>query len=131
MYRVMFRVAALSAALATVLGLMVPGPGYAHHTFTTKYDGAKKLTISGVVGSVKYSNPHIHFAVETSTGASWNVETEGVAVLQKHGITRDVLTEGAKVTITGWPGRDGSATLGLSSISVAKGPSAKIRGTAR
>jgi hypothetical protein len=119
------RLAFVLSALIAVLAL-VEGPAAAHHTFVTKYDGSKLVTVSGTVGSVSYSNPHIFFTV-----AGWSVETEGVAVATKRGLTRERLKEGVKVTVLGWKARDGSAALGLNSITFVGGPTIGMRGTAR
>lgn len=102
----------------------------AHHTFVTKYNGAKQTRISGTITSVSYQNPHIFFTLEAG-GTSWRVETEGISVAQSNGMTREKLTEGAKVTITGWPSRDKTAAIGLASITFAKGGTITMRRTAR
>ena len=105
---------------------LVALPAAAHHTFVTKYDNTKLITISGDVGSVQFSNPHIFFEV-----GGWKVETEGVSVAQAKGLTKERLTSGAKVKVMGWKARDGSQSLGLHAISFAGGPSITMRGTAR
>jgi hypothetical protein len=122
---------ALRTLVLVLLGSSLPfASALAHHTFVTKYDGTKLVTVSGVVTSVSYSNPHISFQV-TAGGTTWTVETESIPVVRGKGITPEVLKEGAKVTVTGWRARDGSAGLGLKSISVSGGPSATMRRSAR
>jgi hypothetical protein len=101
-------------------------PAAAHHTFVTKYDNTKQVTVSGEVGSVSYSNPHIFFEV-----AGWRVETESIPVANAKGLTKERLTPGAKVKVTGWKARDGKQSLGLHSISFAGGPLIVMRATAR
>ena len=117
--------------IAFILAVVGQHPARAHHTFVVKYDGSKTVTISGTITSVAYANPHIHFDVATKS-ATWTVETESIPVARASGFTPDVLKEGAKVTVTGWPARDGSPEMGAHSISVAGGgPSATLRKTAR
>jgi hypothetical protein len=101
-------------------------PAAAHHTFVTKYDSAKLVTITGQVTSVSFSNPHIYFEV-----AGWEVETESISVANAKGLTKERLKSGANVKVSGWKARDGSQALGLHSISFAGGPSITMRGTAR
>jgi hypothetical protein len=128
----MSRPALRGAALAALLfsSFTCLAPARALHTFVTKYDGSKVVTISGVVSSVSFSNPHIHFEVQGSNG-SWTVESESVSAARSRGLTQAVLKQGAKVSVTGWRARDGSAQMGLKSISISGGPSVTLRGTAR
>jgi hypothetical protein len=117
-------------ATALVLACAISGQVVAHHSFTTKFDSKKKITLSGTIGSVRYSNPHIFFTLETAND-SWSIETEGISVAKAKGLTGTHLKTGAKATVTGWPSRSGSAELGLSAISFPGGPSISMRGTAR
>jgi hypothetical protein len=105
-------------------------PAAAHHTFVTKYDPSKTVHLSGEVTSVSYVNPHIYFQIETGKG-TWSVETESISVATAKGLSPAVLKVGAKVSITGWPARDGSAALGLNTITLSGGTTIKMRGTAR
>lgn len=107
----MFAVAAVfvAAAVATV------GPGQAHHSYVTKYDPKKPATISGVVSSVSYANPHIFFGVTTS-GGTWRVETESIPKARAKGLTPALLKSGAKVRVSGWRARSGGGALGMRSI---------------
>lgn len=119
----------MSIRIAIALGLAasaLAGPAIAHHTFVTKYDGSKIVSVSGVIDSVSYSNPHIFFSV-----SGWSIETEGPAAAGAKGLTRERLKEGAKVTVRGWKARDGSSALGLHSITFSGGQSFTIRGSAR
>lgn len=117
-------------ALVAISLLLFTHSAAAHHTFVTKYDPAKLVTVSGVVTSVSFTNPHIHFEVQSGSG-TWTVETESISTAQGKGITQGVLKEGAKVTVSGWRARNGSAAMGLRSISISGGPSATMRRTAR
>lgn len=100
----------------------------AHHSFS-RYDGRKLLMLKGVVGSVSYSNPHVSFSLDTANG-TWRVEAEGVPVLKRAGITDAVLTAGAHATVRGWKAKDGSAQLGMKSITIG-GKSATTRRSVR
>lgn len=115
----------LLSLIATAIFALL-SPLNAHHTFVAKYDGANEVTISGEIGSVSFSNPHIFFDV-----GSWRVETESVSVAIAKGLTKERLKDGAKVKVTGWKARDGSQKMGLHAITFAGGPSITMRGTAR
>ncbi|OYW52524.1 MAG: hypothetical protein B7Y80_18000 [Hyphomicrobium sp. 32-62-53] len=118
---------------SALLAILIAGTATAalpHHTYVKKYDSAKKLTLSGTVENVRFSNPHIFFTLETAKG-SWTIETESISVAKAKGLTTTHLKSGAKATVTGWPARGGGAELGLATISFPGGPSVSIRGTAR
>lgn len=118
------------AVLATILLAAAVPAAVAHHSYVTKYDSAKPTKLTGTVGSVSYTNPHIFFQFEAS-GTSWTVETESISVARANGLTEAILKEGAKATITGWPSREKSAELGLSTIVFDGRPAITMRKTAR
>ena len=107
----------------------------AHHTYVTKYDPKKKITISGVITSVNYYNPHIVFtllAQNRSGGETeWRVETESIQITQGRGLTKSILKIGRRVTVTGWRARNGSAELGLSSLRPVRGKWIRIKTSPR
>ncbi len=117
---------ARSAAL--VAGLSVAVGGGAEKTTIDK--PKKLLTVAGVIGNVRYSNPHIFFDITAKNGTTWTVETEGILVARSKGLTEQVLKDGATATLSGWVSREKSAELGLKSITIG-GRSISMRGTAR
>mgnify|MGYP000041118360 CR=1 FL=1 len=119
--------AILAAFLVTAAALPA---AVAHHSYVTKYDSAKLTRLTGTVGSVSYTNPHIFFQFEAG-GTSWSVETESISVARANGLTEAILTGGAKATITGWPSREKSAELGLSTITFEGRSTITMRRTAR
>jgi Family of unknown function (DUF6152) len=126
----MSRISLLVFVVLALFGTLAPQAACAHHTFVVKYDGSKTVRVAGVITSVEYSNPHMSFTVD-SGGKSWTVETESPAAAKAKGLSQSLLKTGAKVTVTGWPARDGSANMGLNSISFAGGATLSLRGTAR
>lgn len=117
-------------ALLAMLTIAASSAAIAHHTYVKKYDSAKKLTLSGTIDDVRFTNPHIFFTLETAKGP-WTIETESIAVAKAKGLTTTHLKSGAKATVTGWAARSGGAELGLATISFPGGPSVSMRGTAR
>lgn len=91
----------------------------AHHSFAPKFDPAKSVQVSGTAVGVHLQNPHSTFNIE-SGGKYWKVETEGVAAAKAAGLETSNLFDGVKVTVTGWPARDGSAALGLHTITIGR-----------
>jgi hypothetical protein len=115
--------------LALIAMIAVLSPAVAHHTYVTKYDSSKKLALTGTISNVRYQNPHIFFNL-TAGGKTWTVETESLSAAKSSGLTEQILIEGAKATLTGWPARDGTAGLGLNTIQIG-GKSLTLRRTAR
>ena len=115
--------------LSFVVMLAALAPAAAHHTYVTKYDSSKRMTLSGTISNVRYQNPHIFFDLTTS-GKTWSVETESLSVARSSGLTEQFLVEGAKATVTGWPARSGATELGLNTIQVGA-KSLTLRRTAR
>jgi|CXWK01.1.fsa_nt_gi hypothetical protein len=101
----------------------------AHHSFAPKYDPAKPVRVSGVVGSVSLQNPHSYFEIDAGA-KTWRVETEGVAAAKAAGLSTDNLKQGVKVSVSGWLARDGSPSLGLHTITIG-GKTLTMRRSAR
>jgi hypothetical protein len=124
------RVSSFFRRSTAIAMIVVASPVLAHHTYVKKYDSAKKMTLSGTVEDVRFFNPHIFFTLQTAKG-EWTIETESIAVAKAKGLSTAHLKSGAKASVSGWPARDGSAQMGLSSISFTGGPSISMRATAR
>jgi len=133
--RLIVRFAGVIAGLAILEPAFAVPPAAAHHTFVTKYDSSRKVTLTGAVVSVRYANPHIFFTIRVPSGgglgALWRIETESIPKAQAKGLTRERLKPGAQVTVTAWPARDGRAEAGLSAIRLPDGGSLTMRGSAR
>lgn len=101
---------ALSIAL-TVAPVSVP----AHHSFAVHYDGARTVTITGVVEEFRFRNPHgmlvVNGAVEGGETASWKIETNSPNILKRRGWSADSIRPGDRVTVEGFPATDGSNAM--------------------
>ncbi|MCH9764512.1 MAG: hypothetical protein K0U34_00765 [Alphaproteobacteria bacterium] len=125
------RIFAVLAALLISMGtLLAPPLVQAHHSYVTKYNPKKPITIAGTISSVSYVNPHIFFSVQTSSG-SWRVETESILKARARGLTKSLLTVGKKVRVSGWRARSGGGALGMRSISFVGGKTVTMRSSPR
>jgi hypothetical protein len=83
---------------------------YAHHSFASTYDEAKKVTIEGKLVQFLFRNPHsfVHVMAPDEHGdmQRWAVEWGGAGQLGGQGVTRETLRPGDKVVIAGNPGRN-------------------------
>lgn len=113
---------AILTALFTVAFLHSTDFAFAHHTYVTKYDPDKVVTLKGTISSVNYRNPHIFFDIAVSnpdgSTTTWTVETESIAKVQAKGLTEANLRIGGQVVATGWMAREKTAEIGLKSLRI-------------
>jgi hypothetical protein len=107
--------AALVAAIAA-LTCGVPGAS-AHHSVGGQFDLQKTVTLTGVVSTVHWVNPHIYIEVAVDKpedqAATWRLEGVPVGIARKAGLSKAMLQgNGETVTIVAHPARDGTAHLG-------------------
>lgn len=105
----------LAALGAAVMACTVPAK--AHHSFAVFFDESRTMTIEGEVKTFRFTNPHgtIVLDVEGADGRAteYRVETTAPVVLRRRGWSRDSVRPGERVTIEGWPARDGKPYLRL------------------
>ena len=110
----------LTAALAVL-------PLRAHHSFAAEYDDSKPVKVTGVVTRVEWTNPHIWFYVdvkdEQGKVTNWGFSAGPPGVLQRRGITRDVMKQGDVIVVEGFRARDGSNNASGGRVTFADGRS--------
>ena len=83
----------------------------AHHAAAPVFDMTAQKTVTGVVKSVDWTNPHIWVWVDVPNAAgqleTWGFEGMSPNFLARRGWTRTTLPAGAKITVTFRPLRDG------------------------
>jgi hypothetical protein len=113
----------MAATLAAVL--LVPLGAAAHHSFAVFFDDTRNVRVEGVVTAFRFTNPHatIVLDVVASDGQTheWRAETNAPVVLQRRGWNRTSLKAGDRVTLDGWPSRDGRLYMRLRSATDADG----------
>ena len=62
--------------LVTVLGLLVIDPTYAHHG-SASYEGSKEVTVTGIVTSYNFTNPHVLISVDVKSASGSTEKWEG------------------------------------------------------
>src|SRR5438477_12605741 len=107
--------AALSIARACLTGICLFSalvPAVAHHSFGAEYDGTKPVTLTGVITSVQWTNPHFYFFMDVKDPngvvANWKFEGYPPTVLNRIGWKRnETMQPGDTVTVCGWRARAG------------------------
>jgi hypothetical protein len=113
------RFSALGIAL-----LLASGPLLAHHS-AAMFDRTRKITVHGTVVRFQYVQPHSWIDVMTvdADGKEQLWAFEGGAPIQMKmvGLTPDVLKAGDKITITGYPLRDGRSAAAFIELTLPNG----------
>jgi hypothetical protein len=114
----------IAAALALPL-LAGVVPAAAHHSFAVFFDETRMTTIEGTVKAFRFTNPHgtivLDVPGEDGRAREYRVETNAPVILQRRGWSRASLKAGDRVTVEGWPARDGKPYLRLRAARDAQG----------
>jgi hypothetical protein len=97
----------------------------AHHSFSAEFDGTKKITLTGIVTKVEWTNPHVWFYInvkdEKSGGVTnWGAEMGPPHGLQRRGWRRESLRIGDEVTVSGSLAKNGSHRVNASTVTLTK-----------
>ena len=115
--------------MRTKLGVLAAGlgvfclavPVVAHHSFASEYDAKKKVSLTGVVAKVEWTNPHMRVYVdvtdEKGVVTHWNLELTSPNTVRRQGWGKNDLNAGDKVTFEGYAGKVVESRASLLSIS--------------
>lgn len=101
---------------ALLLAAAVPAAALAHHGWSS-YDETKPVTLTGPLKNVSWTNPHAT-AQMTRQGKPWAVVLAPVSRMEARGLAPAEISQGQRVTITGYPRRDGTQEMRLERIKV-------------
>jgi hypothetical protein len=109
---------------ATLAFLIYPTGALPHHS-NVAYEVTKVITITGVVKSFEWVNPHtwLHVVVDDGKGGKveWECEGRAPGVLSRAGWSRTILKAGEMVTVDMSPAKDGSKTSIIARVTKADG----------
>jgi len=114
------------ARFVIVLVALVCAPlgAQAHHSFAV-FDIDNKIQRSGTLTKFEFRNPHVmmELVVERDDGSmeTWAVESGAPRRWAEYDLDASVANVGEHVTIFGWPARDGSNSMVLSTIITERG----------
>ncbi len=101
--------------LAMLVGVSALGTAVqvaAHHSFAAEFDANAPFELTGTVTKIEWANPHTFFYIDLQNAAgeyeNWAMEMGSPNGLMRRGWTRDTLTIGDVVTVTGSRAKDGS-----------------------
>jgi hypothetical protein len=100
----------LLAAVAGALSVAA-APIWAHHAFSSEFDAAKPVTLTGVVKKMEWINPHSWLTLEVkgANGAieTWEIEAGAPNAMFRRGFNRNSLPVGTHVVVNGFQAKDG------------------------
>ena len=115
----------LGAAMVATGFLTLPAQVLAHHSFAAEFDADSPIELTGIVTSVKWSNPHTFFYIdvenENGDWENWALELGSPNGLMRRGWTRNSLKIGDTVSVTGSRARDGSLKGNAREVVLASG----------
>jgi hypothetical protein len=110
--------------------LAVAGAAFGHHGFAA-FDKNAEVTLQGTVTEFHFVNPHciVEFEVKDDKGQvqKWSGELTSPVHLSPRGWNATSLEPGDKLSITGWPARNGVHSLWVTKV-VSNGKELKIGG---
>lgn len=99
-------------------------PVFAHHS-TAMYNMANPTTVTGVVKSFDWTNPHayIHLEVKDDSGKTveWQIEMMSLNHLKSYGWAHDTVKPGDTISCTGGAAKSGDPAMLSSLIKLADG----------
>jgi len=114
-----------SIIAVTVLGLLAATtPSQAHHSFAAEFDANQRVTLTGVVTKVEWTNPHVWFWVNVMDEKSGNPVNWGFEMGSPNALSRDggwtvnTMKVGMVVTVVASRAKDGSNRANTSTVTV-------------
>lgn len=105
--------ARIHSAIATMFFWTTSG---GHHALSANYTD-EIGTVEGVVIEVFWANPHVHYYIEVnesdSTTVLWDLESSNLNSMASAGWTRDTISVGDRIRVSGRMGLEGRRRLAL------------------
>jgi hypothetical protein len=113
------------AGVVLVAGAVVAAPPLRAHHSNVAYEVTKVITVTGVVKTFEWVNPHtwLHLVVQDEKGgmAEWAAEGRAPGILLRAGWTKTSLKPGERVTVDMSPAKDGSKVAIIARVTKADG----------
>jgi len=118
----------LLAAFAAGVALLATAgtvPVAAHHSFAAEYDSTKKISVTGEVVRLEWTNPHARVVVsgkdENGVQKEWDFELGPPTTLMRRGWNRNSLKPGNVISVEGFRSKDEPSTANARSVKLSDG----------
>ncbi len=90
----------------------------AHHAIDVAYDRNQLSTVTGIVKSSFWRNPHVAFEVIDDAGSTWMIESGSINSLIRAGFDNTLIKNGDRVSFLGAPSRKGLNALAAFTVTI-------------
>ena len=109
-----------------VLGLGTSAQAlHAHHSVGSSFDTSQLVTVTGVVTSLRWSNPHVTLHVDVKNGdgsiSDWRMEMKAPSGLSALGLDRTDVRVGMQVRARVYPAKNGTKSGNMRNLQLADG----------
>jgi hypothetical protein len=101
------------------LAFAAPSSATAHHSRVTFFDMSRTVELAGEITRVQWRHPHVRYWIQADPefgGALWELETTPPSLLERQGITRDILAAGTHVRVAGPPSKVAEHAMEVSHV---------------
>ncbi len=91
----------------------------AHHSRATFFDMSQTVELEGEITRVQWRHPHVRYWIQADTaygGAEWELETTPPSILERQGISPEILVAGTRVRVAGPPSKFAENTMEVSHV---------------
>jgi len=88
--------------------LIISITGQAHHSRASFFDMSQTVELEGVITRVQWRHPHVRYWIQADIeygGEEWEMETTPPSILERMGISPDILVAGTRVRVAGPPSK--------------------------
>lgn len=88
--------------------LIISITAQAHHSRASFFDMSQTVELEGVITRVQWRHPHVRYWIQADTeygGEEWEMETTPPSILERMGISPDILATGTRVRVAGPPSK--------------------------
>jgi hypothetical protein len=115
----------LGALTIVVAFVYFETPVSAHHSLEDTHDLRRVVTLTGVVSSVEWANPHARVVLDVTSAngdlTRWSVELGAPNTMTRLGVGSAVLKPGSQVTVDVWLTKDSTLTASALALRLADG----------